>query len=93
MWHVGDVSTRPWWGNLKEGDQLEDFGLGSEDNIKVDLKKVEWIGVDWTYLPHHKDKWRALVNTATNLRVDQLRNCQFLPTVQYRQNNFVLFVF
>jgi hypothetical protein len=38
MWHVGDGPTRPWWGNLKEGDQIEDLGLGSEDNIKMDLK-------------------------------------------------------
>jgi len=38
MWHVTDVPTRPWWGNLKEGDQTEDIGLGSEDNIKMDLK-------------------------------------------------------
>jgi len=38
MWHVGDVPTRPWWGNLKEGDQIKDLGLGSEDTIKMDLK-------------------------------------------------------
>jgi hypothetical protein len=28
-----------------------------------------WGGMDWTYLDHDRDQWRALVNTVMNLRV------------------------
>jgi hypothetical protein len=28
-----------WWGNLREGDHLEDSGVRWEDNIKVDSKE------------------------------------------------------
>jgi hypothetical protein len=35
------------------------------DNIKMDLRKTEWDGVDWIDMDH----WRALVNTVLNLRV------------------------
>jgi hypothetical protein len=65
----GAVPTWNWWGNQKERDHLEDTGLRRENNIKMNLKTVVWVGVSWTHLPHDKDKWRALLNTATNLRV------------------------
>jgi hypothetical protein len=45
MWHVGDVPTRPWWGNLKKGDQIEDLGVGSEDNIKWMLSSIDGRGL------------------------------------------------
>ena len=32
-----------------------------QDNIKMDLQKVEW-GMDWIDLAHDRDRWRALVN-------------------------------
>jgi hypothetical protein len=40
-----------------------------EDNIKMDLQKVLCAGVDWIELVRDRDRWRALVNAATNLRV------------------------
>jgi hypothetical protein len=40
-----------------------------EDNIKVDLKEMQWGGMDWIDLAQDRDQWRALVNTAMNLRV------------------------
>jgi hypothetical protein len=40
-----------------------------EDNIKIDLIKIGWDGVDWICLAHDKDRWQALVNTAMNLWV------------------------
>jgi len=47
MWHVwvrGEVHTEFWWGDLREGDHLEDLGV---DGIII-LKK--WDGEAWTGL-------------------------------------------
>jgi hypothetical protein len=33
------------------------------DNIKMDLREIEWDGMDWIYLAQDRDQWRALVNT------------------------------
>jgi hypothetical protein len=35
----------------------------------MDLKEVGWKGVDWVWLAHDKDQWRAPVNTEINLRI------------------------
>jgi hypothetical protein len=40
-----------------------------ENNIKIDLEEVELGGVDWIDLAQDGDKWRALVNTVMNPRV------------------------
>jgi hypothetical protein len=39
------------------------------DNIKMDLVELGWVGVYWIGVAQVKDKWRALVNAAMNLRV------------------------
>jgi hypothetical protein len=39
------------------------------DNIKMDLREIEWDGVDWMDMDQDRDQWRALVNTVLNLRV------------------------
>jgi hypothetical protein len=39
------------------------------DNIKMDLREIEWSDVDWIDLTQDRDQWRALVNTVMNLRV------------------------
>jgi hypothetical protein len=39
------------------------------DNIKMDLREIEWDGMDWLELAQDRDQWRALVNTVMNLRV------------------------
>jgi hypothetical protein len=36
------------------------------DNIKIDLREIEWDGVDWIDLAQDRDQWRALVNTVIN---------------------------
>jgi hypothetical protein len=33
-----------WWGNFEETDNMQDLGVG--DNIKMDLKDVEYEDVD-----------------------------------------------
>jgi hypothetical protein len=39
------------------------------DTIKMDLREIEWDGMDWIDLAEDRDQWRALVNTVTNLLV------------------------
>jgi hypothetical protein len=39
------------------------------DNIKIDLRGVRRYGIDWIDLAQYRDQWRAIVNTAMNLRV------------------------
>jgi hypothetical protein len=39
------------------------------DNTKIDLRETGWDDMDWIDLAQDRDKWRALVNTVTNLRV------------------------
>jgi hypothetical protein len=39
------------------------------DNIKMDLMKIGWDGVDWIDMAQDRDQWRALVNTVLNIRV------------------------
>jgi hypothetical protein len=40
-----------------------------EDNIRMNLKKIGWGGMDWIDLAQDRDQWRALVNTVLNFRV------------------------
>jgi hypothetical protein len=41
------------------------------DNIKMDLREIEWDDMDWTDLAQSGDQWRALVNTVMNIKVSQ----------------------
>jgi hypothetical protein len=40
-----------------------------EDNIKMDLREIEFGDVYWIHWAQDRDRWRALVNTVMNLRV------------------------
>jgi hypothetical protein len=40
-----------------------------EDNIKMDLREIEFGDVDWIQWAQDRDRWRALVNTVMSLRV------------------------
>ena len=40
-----------------------------EDNIKMDFKEVGCGSMDWFELAEGRDRWRAVVNVAVNLRV------------------------
>jgi predicted nucleotidyltransferase len=36
------------------------------DNIKMDVREIEWDAMDWIYLAQDRDQWRAVVNTVMN---------------------------
>jgi hypothetical protein len=38
-------------------------------NIKMDLRVIEWGGMDWIDLTQDKVQWRDLVNMVMNLQV------------------------
>jgi hypothetical protein len=38
------------------------------DNVKMDLREIDWSGMDWIDLAQDRDQWWALVNTVMNLR-------------------------
>ena len=40
-----------------------------EDNIKMDLKEVGCVGMDYIKLVQDRDRWRKLVNAVMNLWV------------------------
>ena len=44
-----------------------------EDNIKTDLQELGGGCGDWMELAQDRDRWRALVSTAMNLRVPKKR--------------------
>jgi hypothetical protein len=39
------------------------------DNIKMDLREIEWDGMDWIDVAQDRDQWRVLSNTVMNLQV------------------------
>jgi hypothetical protein len=39
------------------------------DNIKKNLREIEFQDVDWIHAVQDRDGWRALVNTVMSLRV------------------------
>jgi hypothetical protein len=60
----GEVHTGFWWGNMIERPRCR-----WNDNIKMDLREIGWGVMDWIDLAQDQDRWRAVVNTAMNLRV------------------------
>jgi hypothetical protein len=39
------------------------------DNIKTDLREIEWDGMDWIDLADNRDQGRALLNMVINPQV------------------------
>jgi hypothetical protein len=40
-----------------------------ENNNKIDLRRIEYAGMNWIHLPQDRVQWRVLANTARNLGV------------------------
>ena len=56
------------WGNLREGDHMEDTSIDWKIILKWIFKK--WgERIDWIDLVQDSDRWRALVNAVINIHV------------------------
>jgi hypothetical protein len=72
MWHIlgrRHWHTGLWWGNVKEGNHLEDQDIYLVDNIKVDHKETDYEGVEWINVAEDSDKCHVVVIMIINLPV------------------------
>jgi hypothetical protein len=44
-----------------------------DDKIRMDLREIMWIDVDWIHLIQERDQWLALVNMVMNLQSHKSR--------------------
>jgi hypothetical protein len=40
-----------------------------KDNIRMELREIDWECVDWIHRGQNRDNWRAVVNTVMNIWV------------------------
>jgi hypothetical protein len=57
-------------GKSKGRRPLRRFKGRWKDNIKIDVREIQWGGVDWVHLAQDRDQWPALVHTEINLRLE-----------------------
>jgi len=72
MWHIwgtGKVHTGLWWRDPRQGDQLEDLGVGGRIALKCIFKEVGCGGTDMIALVLDRDRLQVLVNAVMNLHV------------------------
>jgi hypothetical protein len=62
------VHTGFLWGNLREGDHLEDPGVDGRKTLKLIFETWNR-GISWIDLAQERDRWRDLVNAVMNLRL------------------------
>ena len=64
------MHTEFWWGNLREGDHLDDPGLDRRTLLSGSSGSVMGgEGMDWIELAQNRYRWRDLVNAVMNVWV------------------------
>jgi hypothetical protein len=58
-----------WWRKLRGKRPLGRPRRRWEDNIRMDIQEVGCGDMDWIGLAQDRDRWRAILNVAMNLRV------------------------
>jgi hypothetical protein len=61
QWHVwgrGKMHTAFWRVNLKKRDNMKHMHRW-KGSIKIELKELGCEGMDWIYMAHGRDGWRA----------------------------------
>jgi hypothetical protein len=48
---------------------LERSRLRWENGVRMDLREIGWVRVEWIHLAQDRDRWRAVVNAVINLRL------------------------
>jgi hypothetical protein len=38
-----------------------------EDNIKIDLGEIGWVGMEWIYVAYDRDHWNTVMNVPLNV--------------------------
>jgi hypothetical protein len=68
VWETGEVHIGLSWGDLKDRRYLEEESVDKRIILKWMFKK--WgVGMEWVDLAQDRDRWRALVNAVTKIRV------------------------
>ena len=72
VWGTEEVHTECYWGDLSEGDHLEDLGV--EGSVILKWIFMKWNGA-WTDLAQDRDRLVAVVNVVmNNLLLQNARN-------------------
>jgi hypothetical protein len=56
LWGRGEVHTGFWWGDLREGDHLEDPGVDERIVLKWIFKKWDGWGMGWIDMAQDRDR-------------------------------------
>jgi hypothetical protein len=56
-------------GNYEEKKPLRRSRCRREDRIRMDLREIGWVGVDWIHLSQDRGQWQAVVSAVINLWV------------------------
>jgi len=63
------MRTKFWSGEIEWKRPPERPRHRREDNIRMDIREIEWEVVDWIHLAQDRDQWRTVVITVMILRV------------------------